>query len=326
MVTRNQLNLTLAEQSGTGKFAGTVSPTFETPILGVPQSGDLSTCSDYPLSALTGLGTNVEAWLAAPTSANLIAAVTTDNTGTGALVFATNPVFVTPNIGTPSAGVLTNCTGLLVTGGGTGVATSVAYGVQVGGTTDTGAHQVITPGTAGKVLTSGGASAVPTWETAGGGGGGIVFGTPQATTSGGVFTFSSLPALIKRITLMSKDFTTTGSQSFIRLGTSAGIATTGYKIARFAGGSQNSISTTQIKIDDTPSSNGGGFTSLVLTRYESGSDVWIVSGLTTHYDEPNQDTHTVIGSVSLPGELDRWSINSTSGAMNGGSANYTYEL
>ncbi len=42
-------------------------------------------------------------------SANLLAALT-DETGTGSAVFATNPVLVTPNLGTPSAAVLTSAT------------------------------------------------------------------------------------------------------------------------------------------------------------------------------------------------------------------------
>lgn len=45
-------------------------------------------------------------------------------TGTGALVRKTSPALTTPNIGTPSAGVLTNCTGLPIAGGGTGAATA----------------------------------------------------------------------------------------------------------------------------------------------------------------------------------------------------------
>jgi hypothetical protein len=77
----------------------------------------------------------VAAFIAAPTSANLAAAVT-DETGTGALVFANSPTLVTPALGTPSAAVLTNATGLPVatgvTGLGTGVATALA--VNVGST------------------------------------------------------------------------------------------------------------------------------------------------------------------------------------------------
>ena len=55
-------------------------------------------------------------------------------------------------------------TPLVVAQGGSGVATHTAYGVIVGGITATGATQTITPGTSGYLLTSGGASAVPTWS------------------------------------------------------------------------------------------------------------------------------------------------------------------
>jgi len=51
--------------------------------------------------ALTFLGT--------PTSANL-AALLTDETGSGANVFATSPTLVTPLLGTPTSGILSNCT------------------------------------------------------------------------------------------------------------------------------------------------------------------------------------------------------------------------
>jgi hypothetical protein len=47
--------------------------------------------------------------LATPSSANLASALT-DETGTGANVFATSPTLVTPDLGTPSAINLTNAT------------------------------------------------------------------------------------------------------------------------------------------------------------------------------------------------------------------------
>jgi hypothetical protein len=51
--------------------------------------------------ALTFLGT--------PTSANL-ASMVTDETGSGALVFANSPTLVTPALGTPASGNLSGCT------------------------------------------------------------------------------------------------------------------------------------------------------------------------------------------------------------------------
>ncbi len=93
-------------------------------------------------------------------------------TGTGGIARATSPTFVTPLLGTPTSGTLTNCTGLPVAGGGTGVATmTTAYAPVCAGTTATGALQVASTGlaTSGFVLTSNGASAVPSFQAAAGG-------------------------------------------------------------------------------------------------------------------------------------------------------------
>jgi hypothetical protein len=60
-------------------------------------------------TGITSLGSGVATWLGTPSSANLASAVT-DETGTGALVFANTPTLVTPVLGTPTSGALTNCT------------------------------------------------------------------------------------------------------------------------------------------------------------------------------------------------------------------------
>jgi hypothetical protein len=113
--------------------------------------------SDYTIAQIAGLGTGVATFLGAPSSANLAAAIT-DETGSGALVFANSPAFTTPNLGTPSALVLTNATGTpsainltngtacavssCVSGLGTGVAALLAgassgTGAPLGGTAPT---------------------------------------------------------------------------------------------------------------------------------------------------------------------------------------------
>jgi hypothetical protein len=70
-------------------------------------------------TGITSLGTGVATFLGTPSSANLLATVT-DETGTGALVFANSPILVTPTLGTPASATLTNATGLPLATGVTG--------------------------------------------------------------------------------------------------------------------------------------------------------------------------------------------------------------
>lgn len=89
-------------------------------------SGAANTFTNIPISsAISGLGTGVATFLGTPTSANLATAVS-DETGSGFLVFATSPVLTTPNLGTPSAVVLTNGTGLPISTGVSGLGTGIA--------------------------------------------------------------------------------------------------------------------------------------------------------------------------------------------------------
>ena len=79
--------------------------------------------------------------IASLTSAQL-ATIVSDETGSGTLVFATNPVLVTPNLGTPSTLVGTNITGTASTlniGGNAATATNVTGSIAsaVTGTTQT---------------------------------------------------------------------------------------------------------------------------------------------------------------------------------------------
>jgi len=140
--------------TGTGNNVLSTSPTLVTPVLGTPTSATLTNATGLPISTgVSGLGAGIATFLATPSSANLSAAVT-DETGTGNLVFTNSPTLVTPALGTPSAAVLTNATGLpLATGvtgllpvanGGTGTATPSLVGTATLVVTGTWPNQTLT--------------------------------------------------------------------------------------------------------------------------------------------------------------------------------------
>lgn len=96
------------------------SPILTTPALGTPASGVLTNCTGtaagltagaVAVGGITGLGTGVATFLATPTSANLKAALT-DETGSGAAVFANSPTldavaFTSNPTGTITSGTYT---------------------------------------------------------------------------------------------------------------------------------------------------------------------------------------------------------------------------
>lgn len=127
LATPSSANLAAAVtgETGTGALVFGTSPTLVTPALGTPSSVDLTNATNLPVTAVTGLGTGVETFLATPNSANLAAAVTNE-TGSGSLVFATSPTLVTPALGTPSSGTLTNATGLPISTGVSGLGSGMA--------------------------------------------------------------------------------------------------------------------------------------------------------------------------------------------------------
>jgi hypothetical protein len=111
----------LTDETGSGAAVFATSPTLVTPALGTPSAlvGTNITGTAAGLTAgnvttnanLTGAVTSTgnATVLGSFTSANLAGALT-DETGSGAAVFATSPTLVTPILGTPTSGNLDSCT------------------------------------------------------------------------------------------------------------------------------------------------------------------------------------------------------------------------
>jgi hypothetical protein len=125
------LRAAMTDETGTGVLVFNNAPTLIAPALGTPTAlvgtnitgtATAFTASNVTTNAnLTGAVTSVgnAASLGSFTSANLAAALT-DETGTGANVFANTPSLITPILGTPTSGTLTTCTGLPLSTGVTG--------------------------------------------------------------------------------------------------------------------------------------------------------------------------------------------------------------
>jgi hypothetical protein len=142
-------------------------------------------------TGITSLGAGVATFLGTPSSANLAAAVTNE-TGSGALVFATSPTLVTPALGTPSSGTLTNCTFPTLnqsTTGNAATATTLQTARTIGGVSFNGSANINLPGvnTAGNQNTTGTAANVTgTVAIANGGTGGTTAQAARNNIAGAV--------------------------------------------------------------------------------------------------------------------------------------------
>jgi hypothetical protein len=225
----------LTDETGSGSAVFANSPVLVTPNLGTPSSVTLTNGTGLPISTgVSGLGSGVATFLATPSSVNLASAVT-DETGTGALVFANSPTLVTPALGTPSSVTLTNGTGLPISTGVSGLGSGVATFLG-------------TPSSANL-------AAAVTGET---GSGALVFGTSPTLDSPTVTTTLNAPA-------------GTVSAPGVRWDTGTGIFRTGLDAIAFSSGGVQTgavAASGQWTIGRAISAGGGG----LAHKVSSGAD------------------------------------------------------
>jgi len=145
--------------SASGVAAGTYGNATAVSQVVVDTYGRVTSASNIAITpavgSITGLGTGVATFLATPSSANLAGAVT-DETGSGALVFANSPSLTTPTLGVASATSINKvaftapATGATLTlADGSTLATNGAFALTL---TTTGASNVTLP-TSGTLAT-----------------------------------------------------------------------------------------------------------------------------------------------------------------------------
>jgi len=154
----------------------------------------------------------------------------------------------------------------------------------------------------------------------------LVSGTAVASTSGTSIDFTSIPAGVRRVTVMFDGVSTNGTSSLlIQLGDSGGIENTGYLSTSItddaSGGSLGTSSTDGfVYYQDQASYLGYGITTIVLVS----GNVW-VSSHTGRMTTTNVVTGG--GGKTLSDTLDRVRITTVNGTdtFDAGSINILYE-
>ena len=179
---------------------------------------------------------------------------------------------------------------------------------------------MLAAGTSGQALISNGTSA-PSWGSA------ISRGTVVNTTSGTNIDFTSIPAFVKRITVMLNGVSTNGTSLVqIQLGTSGIPTTSGYYsgATRIGGTNTNGNSTTGFLTDFL--SGAAETRTGIMTITNISGNIWVYSSSVS--SQGGSDVGSIAnGSISLSGTLDMLRLTTVIGTQtfDAGSINILYE-
>lgn len=152
--------------------------------------------------------------------------------------------------------------------------------------------------------------------------------TAQASTSGTAITFGSIPSWARRITVMLSGVSLSGTANVrFRLGTSGGLATSGY--TGYANVLQNTTAITTFSAGFDASGASSASTTysglVTLACLDATNNIWVASGLLAETTSAAQTAFS--GTVTLSGTLTQVAITSTNGTdtFDAGSINILYE-
>jgi hypothetical protein len=277
-------------QGGTGVTTGTGSGSVvlsNTPVLaGTPTAPTATAGTNTQQIATTAFVTS-----AVSTATGSLGTMSTQNA---------NAVAIT-------GGTVTGITDLAVADGGTGSSTLAANNVLIGN--GTSALQTVAPTTAGNTLFTTDGS---TWSSTAK----IVRATSQ-TTSGSTITFGSIPSWVKRITFIYSSLVSTTGATVIQLGTSGGLATSGYLGASM---NENSANNSVGNISTGFSLQNAGTSHGIVTFVNITGNTWVGSG-TIGWSNSALIGY-LSGSIALSGTLTQLALV---GTFTSGTANIMYE-
>jgi hypothetical protein len=206
---------------------------------------------------------------------------------------------------------------LVVANGGSGRASATAYAVICGGTTSTGAHQSIASvGTAGHVLTSNGAGALPSFQTSPAAGSFILIETQTVGGAVATVTFTTgISVTYKNYLLIIHDVlpSSNGHRLSMRTSSNGGVsyASTGYRSGQngfndFSSSTINNLNNTDrfVLCNNQANSDPGISATYYLYDVTTGNQV-MLSGRQT-YNSSNSGT---IGFGSCGGRSTNTNVN-----------------